>query len=141
MIPPELITLGFGALTGFIFKFMAERARNREREFEMIVKRTQINSEERNMASTRDGEGGRWVRRLIVIATLFGVILAPFILALLDYPIFMQIDESKRSYFFGLIGGKTETKFVELGGYLIITEVRQTLTAIIGFYFGQSAVR
>lgn len=120
---------------------MAERARNREREFEMIVKRTQINSEERNMASTRDGEGGRWVRRLIVIATLFGVILAPFILALLDYPIFMQIDESKRSYFFGLIGGKTETKFVELGGYLIITEVRQTLTAIIGFYFGQSAVR
>ena len=29
-IPPELLTMGFGALTGFLFKFMAERAKQKE---------------------------------------------------------------------------------------------------------------
>jgi len=140
MIPPELLTMGFGAVTGFVFKFMAERSRNKERHFEMMIKSHQLQSDEREKASKRDGESGRWIRRLVIISILFGVVLAPFILAIFDYPIFMQIDETKRSYLFGLIGGGTQTKFVELGGYLIISEVRQSLTAIIGYYFGQSAV-
>ena len=139
MIPIDLLTMGFGAITGFIFKFMAERAASTERQFEMLIKTRAQESDEREKASTRDGDAGRWVRRLIVISILFGVILAPFILAIFNYPIFIQIEEQKRSYLFGLIGGGTETKFFEIGGYLIIPEVRQTLSAIIGYYFGQSA--
>jgi len=139
-IPPELITMGFGSVTGFLFKFMAERAKQREQQFKMMIQSRELAVQEADAASKRDGEGGRWVRRFIVIATMFGVILAPFVLALFDYPIFMQITEEKKSFLFGLVGGGTETKFVELGGYLIIPEVRQTLSAIIGYYFGQSSV-
>ena len=29
--------------------------------------------------------------------------------------------------------------FVELEGYLLVPEVRQTLTAIVGFYFGNAS--
>lgn len=139
-IPPELLTMGFGAVTGFLFKFIAERAKNREQQFKMMLQSRELAIQEADAASKRDGEGGRWVRRFIVISTLFGVILAPFILALFDYPIFMQITEQKRGFLWGLFGGGSQTKFVELGGYLIIPEVRQTLTAIIGYYFGQSSV-
>jgi|TARA_R110002074_G_scaffold128892_3_gene269624 hypothetical protein len=140
-IPPELLTMGVGAATGFLFKFMAERAKNREQQFKMLIQSRELSIQEADAASKRDGEGGKLVRRFIVISTLFGVILAPFILALFNYPIFMQITEEKKGFLWGLFGGGTQTKFVELGGYLVITEVRQTLTAIIGYYFGQSSVK
>lgn len=138
-IPPELLTMGFGTVTGFLFKFMAERAKQREQQFKMMIQSRELAVKEADAASKRDGESGKWVRRFIVISTMFGVILAPFVLALFDYPIFTQVTEEKSKYVFGLFGGGTKTKFVELGGYLIIPEVRQTLSAIIGYYFGQSS--
>jgi len=140
-IPPELITMGFGALTGFLFKFMAERAKNKEQQFKMLIQSRELEIKQFDAASARDGAGGRWVRRLIVVSVLFGVILAPFVLAILQYPIFIQIDSVNPSYFFGLWGGGTKTTFVEISGYLIVPEVRQTLSAIIGYYFGQSSIR
>ena len=140
-IPPELLTMGFGALTGFVFKFISERAKQKEQQFKMIIQSRELAVKEADAASKRDGIGGRWVRRVIVISTLFGVILAPFILAILQYPIFMQVDTTKPIYLFGLWGGGTQTTFVELSGYLIVPEVRQTLSAMIGYYFEQSSVR
>ena len=38
-----------------------------------------------------------------------------------------------------LFGGGYEVSFVELKGYLMVPEVRQTLSAIVGFYFGNAA--
>uniref|UniRef100_UPI0040487F78 hypothetical protein n=1 Tax=Flavobacterium sp. TaxID=239 RepID=UPI0040487F78 len=106
----------------------------------MLIQSRELEAKEREAASKRDGAGGIWVRRILVLSTLFGVILAPFILAILGLPIFMQVDTQKPTYLFGLFGGGTETKFVEIWGYLIIPEVRQTLSAMIGYYFGQSSV-
>ena len=81
---------------------------------------------------------GKWVRRLIVVCVLFGVILAPFILSLLCYSTIVEVKEEQPSWLFGLFGGGTEITFVELPAYLMVNEVRQTLTAIIGFYFGNA---
>ncbi len=139
-IPPELLTMGFGVATGFLFRFMSERAKQKEQQFKMLIQSRELEAKEREAASKRDGAGGIWVRRILVLSTLFGVILAPFILAILGLPIFMQVDTQKPTYLFGLFGGGTETKFVEIWGYLIIPEVRQTLSAMIGYYFGQSSV-
>ena len=41
----------------------------------------------------------------------------------------------------GLLGSKTEPVFIEVEGYLLVPEIRQALTAIIGFYFGQATVK
>ena len=49
----------------------------------------------------------------------------------------VQVEETKGT-FLGLFGGGTEIVFVELKGYLMVPEVRQTLTAIVGFYFGNA---
>lgn len=139
-IPPELLTMGFGAVTGFIFRFMSERSKQKEQQFKMLIQSRELELKEREAASKRDGAGGVWVRRILVLSTLFGVILAPFILTIFGFPIFMQIETQKPTYFFGLFGGGTETTFVEIWGYLIIPEVRQTLSAMFGYYFGQSSV-
>ena len=40
--------------------------------------------------------------------------------------------------FFGLFGG---VKYQTLNGYLILPEVRQTVLAIVGFYFGSSTIK
>ncbi len=75
------------------------------------------------------------------MCVLFGVILAPFLLSLMGQSTIVQIEETGGTFLFGLFGGGTETKFVELNGYLMVPEVRQTLTAIIGFYFGNASAK
>jgi len=142
MIPFELISMAAGSITGFIFKYMAQRAKERQQNFEMALKRNQALEDSRNAAVERVSiDAGRWVRRLIVVSTLFGVIIAPFILSLVNEPIYVQVDTFTRQWLFGLFGGNPETSFIRIDGYLMIPEVRQTLTAIVGFYFGSSTVK
>lgn len=141
MIPPELMSMAFGSLTGFIFKFMAQRSQDNQKKFEMLMKRNQFAEDTRNAAAERaTGSAGVWVRRFIVISIMFGVILAPFMATLLSIPVVLEVDVQK-PIFFGLFGTRPEKLFVESLGYVLIPEIRQALTAIIGFYFGQSTVK
>lgn len=138
-IPLELITMLGGSVTGFVFRFMAERAKDRQEQFKMMMDRHVAEDKSRDDAVNRVPlDAGKWVRRAIVVSVLFGVILAPFILSILGYSTIVEIEEEKSKYFFGLFGGGIEKKFVEMQGYLIVPEVRQTLSAIVGFYFGSA---
>lgn len=139
-IPLEIFTMLGGAVTGFIFKFMAERAKERQAQFEMFIKTIQAKDDSADRAATREkGEAGRWVRRLIVMSVLFGVILAPFVLALMDKPVIVQVDTPIKEHFFGLWSTGGKTAFYQLHSYLLVPEVRQALTAIIGYYFGNAS--
>lgn len=139
MIPFELITLAGGSVVGFFFRYMAERAKDRQQQFEMLMHKEQLMEESRKAASQREtDDSGKFVRRIIVIAVLFGVILAPFALAVMGKTTIVQLDEQIPEYLFGLFGGGTRTKLVELPSYLLIPEVRQSLMAIIGYYFGSA---
>ena len=82
---------------------------------------------------------GKWVRRVIVVAVLFGVVLAPFLLSLLGQSTIVQVDTENPTYLFGLFGGGSEISFVELPSYLLVPELINALSAIIGFYFGNAA--
>tara|TARA_E500000318_G_scaffold100381_1_gene103070 strand:+ start:171 stop:596 length:426 start_codon:yes stop_codon:yes gene_type:complete len=141
MIPTEILTLFGGSITGFIFKFIAQRSKDNQQKFEMLMKKNQMVEESRTAAAGRaKGSAGQWVRRFIVISIMFGVILAPFIATLLSVPVVLEVD-TKKPIFFGLFGSSTEKIFVESFGYVLIPEIRQSLTAIIGFYFGQSSAK
>ena len=141
-IPLEVITMVAGSVAGFVFKYMAQRAKDRQDQFEMMMKRHKAQEKAHDAAAVRVPiDAGKWVRRCIVGVILFGVVIAPFLLALLGLPTVVQIDEESRSFFWGLIGGGQEVKFVEMKGYLLIPEVRQTLTAIVGFYFGAATAK
>ena len=51
----------------------------------------------------------------------------------------VEVETQSPEWLFGLFGGGTEVFFVELKGYLMVPEVRQALTAIMGFYFGNAS--
>ena len=138
-MPIELITMIGGGLTGFIFRYMAERAKERAElwKYALDMKKAEDDSADRAVERV-PVDAGKWVRRLIVIFILFGVIAAPFVLALLGMPTIVEIETENPTWFFGLFGGGTEVLFVELKGFMIMPEVRQTLTALVGFYFGNA---
>lgn len=128
-----------GGIMGFIFRYSAERAKEKQLQFEMLMQKEKVAEDSRNAAVQRESsDTGKLVRRVIVVLVLFGVILAPFILALLGKSTIVEINEENASFLFGLFGGGTETKFVELPSYLLVPEVRQALMAIIGYYFGSA---
>ena len=141
MIPAEILTMGGGALVGFFFKLVAKRAENEQKRFEMIMREKNFIEESANNAVKRVPiEAGKWVRRLIVVSVLFGVILAPFVVTFFNHPIVVE-ELITRKILWGLLGTRTESVFIEIEGYLLVPEIRQALTAIIGFYFGQATVK
>lgn len=142
MFPPELITMGVGSVVGFIFKFLAERAKERQAQFERMMKAVDKVDESHNKAAQRVSvDAGKWVRRFIVFSILFAVVYVPFMLALTNNPTVIQVTSDRPEWLFGLFGGGTRTQFVQLQGYLMVEEVRMTLTALVGFYFGQATAK
>ncbi len=139
-MPFELITMIGGSIVGFIFRYMAERAKERHEIYKRAIGWKKAEDDSADKAGKRvPADVGKWVRRMIVASILFGVILAPFILSLLGYSTIVEVEQEKSTWLFGLFGGGTEIMFVELKGYLMVPEVRQTLTAIVGFYFGNAS--
>jgi len=136
----ELMTMIGGSVVGFIFRYMAERAKERHEIYKRALGFKKAEDDSANAAAERvPADVGKWVRRVIVTCVLFGVILAPFILSLLGLSTIVEIETQNPEWFFGLFGGGTEILFVEMKGYLMVPEVRQTLTALVGFYFGNAS--
>ena len=135
----ELITMIGGSFTGFLFRYLAERAKERAELYKIAMgyKKAEIDAADAAVKRV-PVDAGKWVRRAIVVCCLFGVILAPFILSVLGMSTIVQIEETGSEFLFGLFGGGTTISFVELKGYLLVPEVRQTLTALVGFYFGNA---
>ena len=136
-LTPEFLTLIGSSLTGFLFKYMAEKRQDQKEIFERMIGRSKRQDESQDLAVARVGvEAGKTVRRLIVVTILFGTIMAPFILLFFGIPTVVEITETEGT-FFGF-GGRQRVTFHEIYGYLFTEENRQVLLAIVGFYFGQA---
>ena len=131
----ELIAMLGGGASGFLFKLIGTMVTAQQNNVNNLIKRQEASSASADAAAKRTGDGGAWVRRVIVVTVLFGVIIAPFILAHSDEGVTVASENSK---FFGFIKGTT---YQTLQGYVILPEIRQTVLAIVGFYFGSSSVK
>jgi len=132
---PELIAMLGGGVSGFIMKMIATQAQNQTRLFEQSIKRQKVADASADAASKRGGDGGAWIRRFIVVCTMFAIIAAPFLISFTDIGVSVQKDSN---FLFGLFSSK---KWELVSGYAILPEVRQTALAIVGFYFGSSQVK
>ena len=139
----QVISLLGGSLLGYLLKFIAIREKAKQDQFNRMMTAIDKADASADKADKRgnDHSPGNWTRRFIVFAILFGVILGPFLLALMHEPTVVMQTIQRPEYFFGLFGGGTKVNFVELQGYLLSEETRTALSAIIGFYFGQSAAK
>lgn len=138
-LTPEFLTLIGSSLTGFLFRFWAEKRKDQKEMFERAMARSKRQDESADLAVKRVPiDAGKVIRRTIVVTVLFGTILAPFILPFFSIPTVVEVTE-KSSSFLGIFGGNTSIKFQEVYGYLFTEENRQILLTIVGFYFGNAA--
>ena len=136
-LTPEFLTLIGSTLTGFLFKYWAEKRQDQKELYERMIGGSKRQDESHDLAIARVGvDAGKAIRRLIVVTILFGTIMAPFILPFFGIPTVVEITEKDGS-FFGFGGGES-ISFHEVYGYLFTEENRQVLLAVVGFYFGQA---
>tara|TARA_R100001163_G_C5066010_1_gene204178 strand:- start:3288 stop:3683 length:396 start_codon:yes stop_codon:yes gene_type:complete len=128
----ELTALAMGGASGFIFKLISSLVDSQTQTTKMLLKKQQMADDSADRAAARDG--GVWTRRAIVGVCLFAVVIAPFILA--HSPEGITIGTEKT--LFGIINW---VNWKTLSGFVILPEIRQTLLAIVGFYFGSSQVK
>ena len=131
----ELIAMLGGGAYGFLFKLIGTMVTAQQNNVNNLIKKQEASSASADAAAKRTGDGGAWVRRVIVVTVLFGVIIAPFILAHSNEGVTVASEYSK------WFGFKKGTTFQTLHGYVILPEIRQTVLAIVGFYFGSSSVK
>tara|TARA_R110000868_G_scaffold411729_2_gene708134 strand:+ start:2226 stop:2630 length:405 start_codon:yes stop_codon:yes gene_type:complete len=129
------------SLTGFVFKYMTEQREIRREQFEMLIEKNKIETDNQDRAVARVGiEAGKIVRRTIVLCVLFGTILAPFILPFFGIPTVVEIT-TVNTPFLGIFGGGEDVAFHSVYGYLFTEENRQILLSIVGFYFGSAVAK
>jgi len=116
---------------------IASQAEASQRMLEAQIRRvteiTPIADESSDRAVAR---GGIWMRRFIVLSVMLAVVFLPFVLALLGKPVFVEKGPKEWWDFLGLFSGG----FEKVAGFLILDEIRTSLMAIVGFYFGQATV-
>jgi hypothetical protein len=138
-LTPEFLTLIGSSLTGFLFRYWAEKRKDQKEIFERMLAQSKRQDESADLAVKRVSvDAGKVIRRIIVISILFGAILAPFILPFFSIPTVVEVTEKSGS-FFGIFGGNTSIKFQEVYGFLFTEENRQILLTVVGFYFGNAA--
>jgi|TARA_B100000424_G_C22907578_1_gene482782 hypothetical protein len=141
-MPVEILAMLGGSLSGFIMKLIASQAQAQQAQLDAMIKKQQLADDSADRAAKRDGQAGQIVRRTIALCTLFAVIFAPFIMAFFNEPI--TIEAGKQGGLIGMIFGDLFQRgngWIELNGYVLLPEVRQTMLALVGFYFGSSQVK
>ena len=129
-----------GSLTGFLFRYLAEKRQADKELFERLIVANQRTTENQDKAAQRVPiDVGKGVRQLIVLTILFGTLIAPFILPFFGIPTFVEVDADQPGALLGLVESTTKKYFVEINGFLYTSENRQILVAIVGFYFGSAA--
>lgn len=139
----ELLAMLGGSLSGFVMKLIAAQTQSQAVMMENMLKKQGIADDSADRAAKRDGVAGAVVRRTIALCTLFAVIFAPFVLAFFNEPV--TIEAGTKGGLLGFLGisqfFKSGSGWIELQGYVLLPEVRQTMLALVGFYFGSSQVK
>lgn len=130
----ELLAMLGGGFSGFVFKLIGTMVQNQAAITEGLIKKQKASDESADAAAARVDAFGAWTRRIIVLTVLFGVIIAPFILAHSEEGVTVASEYSK---WFGFVKG---TAYETLHGYIILPEIKTAVISIISFYFGSAAV-
>lgn len=138
-MPLELISLLGGGVTGFIFRYLAQKAQDQKELFEraITINKQETDNQDKSVARVSI-DAGKVVRQVIVLTVLFSTLAAPFILPFFGVPTFVEVDTKNPEALFGLIPETSRKIFVEINGFLYTSENRQILVSIIGFYFGSA---
>ena len=92
----ELLAMLGGGASGFIFKLIGTLVGNQAAVTKGLIEKQQASDASADAAAARVYAFGAWTRRVIVFTVLFGVIIAPFILAQSDDTDISSYQKSKQ---------------------------------------------
>lgn len=128
----ELISMLGGALSGFVFRYMALSVENQQKTTEMLLQKQAVADDSADRAAMRGSHIGR---RVLVFTVLWVLCLAPFIGGLIGMPTYVESERAPWD-FLGLFTGGWES----LTGIVVLPELRAALLAAVGFYLGGSSI-
>lgn len=142
MIPLELATAAGGALIGGFLKLQALKMQAEQHKFDLIAGKEKLLQS--GVAAAREfiPQGGAMTRRMIVMAVLFAVFIAPTLIAWFQpgTSIFYGYTESTRGFLF-FVDSIEKMKFHEMRGLVILPVHTHLAIAIASFYFGAGIVK
>jgi hypothetical protein len=115
---PEVLSLLGGGFAGFTFRLIGSLVEAQQANVAALISKQ---------------EAADRVRRGIVATILFAVVIAPFILAFFS----TGVTVGSETGLFGI----NFTNWKTLDGFVILPEIKQTLIAIVGYYFGSSQIK
>jgi len=128
----ELISMLGGALSGFVFRYMALSVENQQKTTEMLLQKQAVADDSADRAAKRGSHIGR---RVLVFTVLWVLCLAPFIGGLIGMPTYVESERAPWDVL-GLFTGGWES----LTGIVVLPELRAALLAAVGFYLGGSSI-
>ena len=131
----ELLSMLGGGITGFLMRLISSQAEAQGRALDAMLQKQEMADKSAEAAA---GRGGVWVRRVIAVSILFAVIVAPFVLSLLNVPV--ALEKESGGGIFSLLFGK-QNGYINGDGFVLLPEVRQGMLALLSFYFGSSMVK
>jgi hypothetical protein len=114
-------------------KLIGSQMEHQARQFERMIGAQQGADASADAAAKRSA--GVIVRRFLVVATVFAIVVAPFVFAWTDVGVSVARETN------GFLGFFKTVKWETVQGFVILPEIRQTALAIVGFYFGSSQIK
>ena len=130
----ELLSMLGGGVTGFVMRLIASQAEAQGRALESALKLQGAADDSADRAAARNG--GVWGRRLIAVSILFAVIVAPFIMSIINVPVALENQRTGLLKFLLGNGG-----FTQVEGFVLLPELRQGMLALLSFYFTSSVFK
>lgn len=132
LVAPELLTMGISATAGFLMRYIAKKDELANNYLRRELAKQTGNDGSADAAAKRIGNAGIWIRRLIVVAVLYALIIHPAWMA--GQPEGVTVLTEKR----GFLGLFKQQVWQTLNGFVILPELRHAILAIISFYFGNA---
>jgi hypothetical protein len=141
-IPFEIITMLGSSLLGGVMSMWGQAQKNKMEERKMMMKVR--DQEAKNIEAARKADPfSAWTRRVIALTAVFSIILLPKLAAIFYPELLVAVGYSEWEpglWFF--TEGRDAIVWKEFSGGLIITPLDTNLmSALVGFYFGASAVK
>ncbi len=133
MIPMEVFTLVGNLALGAYFKMKHQEMEARHQHMKDLVMISKASDDSQDKARKFVPDGGKWTRRLIVIAVIAAVFLAPTIAPLFLKGVNVNYLYNEAS---GWAFSYEKLKVITMTGVTILPVATHSASAIIGFYFG-----
>lgn len=109
----------------------------------LLKERTAITDDSSDKAAVRDGNAGKWIRRMIYFGCAFTIIVAPFLFAFFgNIAVEVEQREILGGWLWGLIPEWTSTTFHKVDGFYLPDSIQRAfISYLIPFYLGRGVAR